>query len=359
MNVMIITGEFGNGHVSAARALEQKLKNADAENEVVVIDIVRHLFPRASAAVYGVFDSVASHCSGIYNMMNRVDEHQLHMPMKRWFIEKFRELIDTFEPDLMISTWPVGARYIGAFKDCTGCDIPYITCITDITAHSEWLSASSDAYFVGDISIKGELARKGIDPEKIYVSGIPVRSEFSSPREVSGAGPAKVKNILIMGGGLGLIPGADELLDILTRDENTRVTVITGKNEKLKRRLGERFPSADVRGYVDSPAECMKRADWIITKAGGITTFEAIMSETPMLILPPFLEQESENAEYIVRRGLGVVLSESRSDWSSEIPGLLADDSAAGEITGNMRGIKREIERNDIQGVMERLGRTA
>ena len=92
-----------------------------------------------------------------------------------------------------------------------------------------------------------------------------------------------------MGGGLGLIPRAEELLSALDAASDLHVTVITGQNESLRRELTKSYPSFEVIGFTQKVAQYMARADLLLTKAGGITTFEAIHTGTPMCLLRPFL----------------------------------------------------------------------
>ena len=75
-----------------------------------------------------------------------------------------------------------------------------------------------------------------------------------------------------MGGGLGLIPHADTLLSALVATPNLHVTVITGKNEALRRELQQAYPSFTVLGYTDRVAEYMAKADLLLTKADGFGT---------------------------------------------------------------------------------------
>lgn len=107
---------------------------------------------------------------------------------------------------------------------------------------------------------------------------------------------------------LGLIPHADTLLSALVATPNLHVTVITGKNEALRRELQQAYPSFTVLGYTDRVAEYMAKADLLLTKAGGITTFEAIHAGTPLCLLRPFLMQEEANARYVEQHGFGTVL---------------------------------------------------
>lgn len=107
---------------------------------------------------------------------------------------------------------------------------------------------------------------------------------------------------------MGLIPHADTLLSALVATPNLHVTVITGKNEALRRELQQAYPSFTVLGYTDRVAEYMAKADLLLTKAGGITTFEAIHAGTPLCLLRPFLMQEEANARYVEQHGFGTVL---------------------------------------------------
>lgn len=203
------------------------------------------------------------------------------------------------------------------------------TFITDITAHEEWIAEGTDHYFVGDISTKNTLLSKGIAENTITVSGIPVQKKFCQ----NGLKPVgKKKEILIMGGGLGLFSSGDKILNGLVHRKDVNVTIITGRNERLRMELETKFPQMEVIGFTNKVEEYMKRADLIMTKAGGITTFEAIASNTPLYVVRPFLEQEYGNAKYIEEHNIGRVFWEGNTadEWEDfmtfmEHPTLLFD----------------------------------
>ncbi len=349
MNVLIITGRCGMGHVSAANALKEEIETARGDANVTVVDIIDYLFAPISNGMYKVFDLMVGKTPRLYNTCNRLNEHFLALPLKKWFTRRFQALVDMYEPDLLISTWPVGARYIGEYKELTGNDIPYITCITDMAPHKEWLSKTTSAYIVGSEITKNGLLERGISEEKIYVAGIPVKQAFKETGNAGAAVKAGRKEVLIMGGGLGLIPGIEEVLAHFADDNGTHVTVVTGSNRKMKERLDENFSSSesiDIVGYTDAVADYMKNADCLVTKAGGITMFEAINSETPLLVIPPFFEQEKDNAEYIESRGIGVVFKGESEEWPEQIEKVLAAETKSSSMIANMRKIKAENGKN-------------
>ena len=46
----------------------------------------------------------------------------------------------------------------------------------------------------------------------------------------------------------------------------------------------------------------------MITKSGGATLFEAISSNTPIIVKNPKVGQEIENAKFIIDKGIGIII---------------------------------------------------
>ena len=78
-------------------------------------------------------------------------------------------------------------------------------------------------------------------------------------------------------------------------------------------RLVGKYPHINVVGFTDRVYEYMAWADLVLTKPGGITLFESIFSELPILAWEPFLEQERENARFLRRNGLALVAGKEES----------------------------------------------
>ena len=157
MNILILTGQFGMGHVVAAQAIEQEILRQDPTASVVVVDIVERCAPQLRRLVYGCFDFTVNYCSGVYNILNRMAGHCSCSPMKRTMVQKVDQMLYDSQADLVISTLPLSSQYISAYKQTTGSSIPLYTYVTDIEAHNEWIAPETDCYFVGDESTRQQL----------------------------------------------------------------------------------------------------------------------------------------------------------------------------------------------------------
>ena len=58
--------------------------------------------------------------------------------------------------------------------------------------------------------------------------------------------------------------------------------------------------------YTDKVPELMSISNIVITKPGGLTTSESLVSNLPIVIINPIPGQEEENAEFLVRNGVAV-----------------------------------------------------
>src|SRR4051812_15018031 len=115
-----------------------------------------------------------------------------------------------------------------------------------------------------------------------------------------------------------------------------QLIIVCGHNEKLRMQLQEKLKGSKHRilltGYIDYVHELMAISDLMITKPGGVTTFEAIAMELPMLLYKPIPGQEQDNAKFLVRSGVAVQ-AETDQDLVHHLSGLLNN----GELLQQMR----------------------
>ena len=355
MRILILTGKFGMGHWSASQSLRQQLLRAFPGAEVEVLDLVAQAMPNASEAMYKCFNLLVTRGSGLFNLYYKLTRD---LPADTWtllddlFLDELSGLMVEKGPDAVIATHPLCARMVSRWKGATGSRLPLVTCVTDLSSHSEWIHRYTDCYLVGSNDIREKLAAKGVERESIWVTGIPVRCEFKRPVVRR---PGRTRQLLIMGGGLGLLPKKDGFYEALDALPGVHTTIITGRNQKLYDRLAGRYPHIQVLGFTDRVYDYMARADLVLTKPGGITLFETIFSELPILAWEPFLEQEKLNARFLVKRGMGRVAAKEPEECLAAIRGLIYDDAALEAMRASMRAMKAQLESESLARILAGL----
>lgn len=355
MKILILTAKFGNGHISAANAVRMQILQQYPQAEVAVVDLMPYIYPHTYPVIYTGFNYLVNSRPEIYNTLAKVDTLTCRFPWRTQVRHglPIYQLIAQYNPDLIISTWLMTSKYVSSYKKYFHSRIPFITCITDIGAYPEWIADYTDAYLVGSEYTANTLKKAGVSPRSIYVGGIPVNPCFEKIHHEAPA-PWK-KKILVMGGGLGILPGIDRLLQELESRPEFQVTVITGHNQELYRHLKKTYPRIQAVGFTDTVAQYMQDADLIVTKAGGLTLSEAIHSETPIFVLDPFFQHERENAEYIEKENIGGIV---KSDDTKGIQDFVEEISSTSFIENariNMHKIRVQYRGNEIDSILDDL----
>lgn len=353
MNVLILTKKFGMGHYLASDSIRQQLKKKFPTTQITVIDFFHYTMPKASKFLYQGFTLMVNRTSLCYNLLYKLsDTDQLDLKPFLWeyFIRPLNKMLNDLKPDLVISTIPFCSQLISLYKEKTYTTLPLVTCITDISSHSEWINDYTDCYLVASSSIKQSLIQKGVMPNNIEIIGIPVRAEFKAIADQEFSSSLSLeRKILIMGGDLGLLPKSEHFYQSLNNLSHVKTTVITGKNKKLYQLLHGKYENIEVIGFTDEVYKYIHQADLIISKPGGITVFEAIHSELPILVIPPFLQQEINNANFINHHHVGKVMEKQKFKGIEGISHLIYDDVTLSEMKLTMKSLKRQINTNALK----------
>lgn len=330
MKVRILTGKFGMGHMTVALAIAEQIKAGSLDADVKVIDWFTYISPKIAGQYYHIFELLVNKGTGFYNTRYRLLENwktDQKPELCSLFMQFMKKFIRNEQPDIIISTLPLCSQIISLYKEKTGSTIPLITCVTDITGHSEWINKNTDAYMVGDEIVRDKFMVKGVAADRIFETGIPVRLGFINKENEVKDSKISTKRILIMGGGLGMLPADESFYRRLENLPNVEITIITGKNKHMFQELSNKFKKINILGYIGNVYDYMERADILITKPGGSTVFEAIHAEIPILVLKPHLQQEKYNAEYIQEMNIGKVIDINKKECLEEIKEILRQDN--------------------------------
>lgn len=350
MKIVILTAKFGMGHMSASKSLMQDIQNYYKGDDIEIIDFYEYSFPHMHKYMYKSFDLLLKYAKGIYSFYYSLNDKKVTGVdlLTRIFAYKCKTMVQELNPDLVISTFPMISKGVGYYKDLYESNLGLITCITDVSSHYEWLVDGTDQYLVACPDVKYEMIHKGVDPDRIVVYGIPVSDKFKS-------GPNKKKKnkyikdnivampsikyskeVLIMGGGLGILPKSDTFYEKLNSSLGIHTTIVTGNNKEIYNRLYGKYDNITVLGFTDKVDTLMEEADCIVTKPGGITLFEAIYTNTPIVSFLPTLPNEQKNVEFIRDNNFGIILSGDAETSVDTIIALVNDNNKLKHIKVDM-----------------------
>lgn len=243
-----------------------------------------------------------------------------------YLLLKMERLILDYHPDVIVCTQVLPCMFVAKLKERGEIDIPLIAVITDFGVHSYWIRTGVNAFIVPCHEMSNILLAKNIPRSEIYEYGIPVDKKFSRPkdkielRRKLGLKP-NLFTVLFMGGGTGF--GID-LLKILKECEKQnlplQIILVAGENENLKmemEKIKERINIPFlVFGFIDNVDEMMAVSDLIVTKPGGLTIAESMVSSLPMVLIKAIQGQEDNNLKFLLDRGLGINGGKGEKVWS-------------------------------------------
>jgi UDP-N-acetylglucosamine:LPS N-acetylglucosamine transferase len=251
---------------------------------------------------------------------------------------------DSFEkwcPHIVVSVHPLTQHIFGRIlKELNLADqIPLVTVVTD-PCYGFWKGWACDdvsLYLVANDDARRQLIDYGVSPEKIKISGMPVDPKFrevdekvaQDARRAFGLDPDKFTVFLNAGWiGGGNIPQI--FRDLVRGELDVQAIFLAGKNENLRLEAEEiashaKFP-VKVIGYSDEIEKLMQSANVMVSKLGGLTTFEALACRLPIIadtITPP-MPQEAGTVRLLEDQGAGILLKRS-SDIIATIQNLVSD----------------------------------
>jgi processive 1,2-diacylglycerol beta-glucosyltransferase len=331
--VLILSEAVGVGHTKAAEALVQGISLLAPSVHTQVLELGQELHPFAATVMYQFYLKMVTRYPSVWR---RVYDYKQNEPISAWkqsFIYQFlhRTMKDVFHranPDLIICTHPFSSSSVAHLKR-SGYPLYLCTVITDFYAHGAWVQPEVDFYFVPSDDVYQQLTDMGVPKEKVMITGLPVMSDFSMKREKRevrrALGIKDMPTVMIMGGGLGL-GGLDALAHILLKwRESLQVIICTGHNHHLKQSLCNnayfQHPNIHILGFVSGIDEWMDAADCLITKAGGLTCFEALVKKLPMFIYRPLPGHEENNCEFLTKHQLAIRMNteEEVDEWVSRL----------------------------------------
>ena len=343
--ILILSSDTGGGHRSAAKAIAdgaQRFRKGESSAVRVIkaVEESHHITDKLVRLYNWILQNKQHWMKYLYWVVNKI------RPETREFFQRrcigfCRDSFEKWCPHIVVSVHPLTQHIFGRIlKELNLADqIPLVTVVTD-PCYGFWKGWACDdvsLYLVANDDARRQLIDYGVSPEKIKISGMPVDPKFrevdekvaQDARRAFGLDPDKFTVFLNAGWiGGGNIPQI--FRDLVRGELDVQAIFLAGKNENLRLEAEEiashaKFP-VKVIGYSDEIEKLMQSANVMVSKLGGLTTFEALACRLPIIadtITPP-MPQEAGTVRLLEDQGAGILLKRS-SDIIATIQNLVSD----------------------------------
>lgn len=315
-----------SGHHQATISIEDALKILNPDIEVLNLNAFNYTNPISEKIVNRLYLGVIKRTPGIWDYLydnpavikrtQNIKEliHKHNSP-------KLKKLFDDFKPNAVVCSQAFPCGMLADFKKTYNCRVPLIGVLTDYAPHSYWIYENIDYFICPSEEVKERFIQKGVAAPKILPYGIPINPKFEQRHTKEDLalkfGLSLEKPIVLaMGGGQGLGPIKKIVSSFKKMRIDSQLVVVTGSNKKLYEKLEQKVKSSKKKvilyKYVNNIDQLMEIAAVIITKAGGLTTAEALAKGLPMVIIRPLPGQEEINTTYFLNKGVAVKIVDDK-----------------------------------------------
>ena len=330
--ILIISSDTGGGHRSAAKTIADGVERFWKGESAVVrtikaVEESHHITEKLVKVYNWTLQNKQHWMKYLYWAMNKIRPETREFFHKRC-IGYVRGQFEKWCPHIVVSVHPLTQHiFARILRELNLLDqVPLVTVVTD-PCYGFWKGWACDdvsLYLVANEDAERQLVDYGISPDRIKISGMPFHPQFheidekdaQSARQIYGLDPDKFAVFVNAGWvGGGNIP---KIFKEFVRGElDVQAIFLAGKNEELRLEAEEiaktaKFP-VKVIGYSDEIEKLMQSANVMISKLGGLTTFEGLACRLPIIadVTTPPMPQEAGTSRLIEARGAGILLKRS------------------------------------------------
>ncbi len=315
MKILVVHASAGAGHTKAAEALYQGLIKNPA-NKVTIIDSLDYTSPSFKNLYRGSYTFFVTKIPGVWGFCFWLLDQDWLQPLvklgRRIYngcnAGKLEKLLKEENFDYIFSTHFLASEVAPALKRKGLITSKIVTIVTDFDVHRIWLAQGTDSYTVASPWTKEKIKSLGVDDKQIFVTGIPTDEKFArqfdklEAKKKLGLEP-NAFTVLMATGSFGTGP-LEEILEAL---KGFQVVVVCGHNKALYEKLSQtQRPLVKILGLVNNMPDIMAAADVMVTKPGGLSISEALISFLPLIFFNPIPGQETNNIMVLKKYGIGI-----------------------------------------------------
>jgi len=325
--ILVLTADAGFGHRSAANAVAAALREAHGSD--CLVEIVNPLedrrvpaFVRRSQADY---DRIVRETPKLYKLGYEASDTVVpslvvESALTVMLFEVMGDLIRRYEPQVIVTTYPLYHAPLAAVFALRGFRIPLITTVTDLgTVHRLWFHDAADLCLVATKEVRDLAIGYGTVESKVRIVGIPVDPSFAhrdrSPDEIRADLGWKIGLTTLLVVGSKRVGNLQDVLRVLNHSGlPIQLAVVAGGDDDFYECLKEIdwHTVTHLYNFVENMPTLMGAADAIVCKAGGLIVTESLASGLPMLLIDVLPGQEMGNARYVIEGGAGELVDNAR-----------------------------------------------
>jgi len=261
-------------------------------------------------------------------------------------------LIDKFQPDAVVSTFPLYPYFLPRIFKKSGKTLPVFTVITDsIEINASWLRCPTDFWLVTDQFTRSAMVEQKLPAEKIEETGFPVNPVFSQIAPLAIDVSCDPFRVLYFPTARRSLLGS-HCRALLEASPAVTLTLVLGRNVRLlasrAKEIQRAFPGrVRLVGWTQRVPELLNSHHLVVGKAGGATVHEAIAACCPMLIHHLVPGQEEGNLRLLeilgggrlavsgeaLRTAILEITADHGKIWRTMKQALMTHDKNAGAIT--------------------------
>lgn len=311
-----MSANMGGGHNATAAALEESVRRVWPGSDILRVDSLDVMGAGVGRLFRAVYVANVETTPWLYEFFyaalwrHRWFAHASKRFTGSWCGRRLAPRIDAFDPDLILSTYPLGSagldwliRHHGLAAR-TGC------WISDFAAHPFWVYPAVDVNFVMDAAaLPGAHCAEPL--ARLAVSALPVVSGFhpadqTAARRRLGLRPDAY--VPLVACGAYAFGDVATLVRTLTEvSDRVQVVAVCGHNEAVRRRLADLGTPRDrllVLGWTDDMPGIVQASDLVVGNAGGATALEALAVGVPVVLTRPIPAHGRANADLMTVAGV-------------------------------------------------------
>ncbi len=337
--ILILTADAGFGHRSAANAVARglEMRCGDDARAIIVNPLDEPGAPPLLRSAENDYDKLAREWPLFYKLGYKMSDLALTTSVTEtayvvMMYDVIARLMKQHRPDVVVVTFPTYQYPVAAYRRINSSNVPIATVVTDlISLQRMWFHPSADLCLVPTQTAAELALERGLDPESVHVTGLPVNPLLAdvpaSKSEARATLGWPVEKFTILAVGSKRVEGLDEFIRVLNHAGfDIHLAAVAGGNEKLyeKLRAMDWHIPATTYNMVDNMPNLMHAADCVISKAGGLIVTESLACGLPLFLMQVIPGQETGNAQLVTEEGAGdltlapLEFLEALGDWLAD-----------------------------------------